>query len=191
MSAEDDVFHPLQSAWTLYFVSQANKQRVPATSTAWENHMKELYTFATVEDFWRLWNAITEAGDMLGDYFLFRKDIKPSWEDPANSKGGAIKLMGIPQISPSDKDRLNKFWLSTVLALIGESMEPSEAITGVNLACRSKGGCRICVWTKDANDIETNKSLARRLKTTLETIATFKYERHVAIEGEGQYLFEV
>lgn len=41
--------HPLEHAWTLWFDSPSAK----AKQTAWGSSMRPIYTFSTVEDFWR------------------------------------------------------------------------------------------------------------------------------------------
>lgn len=72
---------------------------------AYENTLKSLGKFATVQDFWRYWNLLTKVDPFPGSYSnssllklipfeegtnlrLFKGGIKPMWEDPSNEKGG-------------------------------------------------------------------------------------------------------
>jgi translation initiation factor 4E len=79
------------------------------------------------------------------DYHLFKKGIRPEWEDPQNKHGG--------KWSYSFKDRratpIDELWLYVLLAAIGETLE-SEGdgeVMGVVVNVR-KGFYRIGVWTK-------------------------------------------
>ena len=49
-----------------------------------------MINFDTVEDFWSLYNHIEVASKLQigSDYSLFKKGIKPMWEDPHNKDGG-------------------------------------------------------------------------------------------------------
>ena len=40
-------FHPLQSKWTMWYDQGCAKNQ------KWGDHLKEIYTFDTVENFWR------------------------------------------------------------------------------------------------------------------------------------------
>ena len=52
------------------------------------------------------------------NYYLFKADIMPAWEDPNNGKGGSWVL----QLGngPADKKYLDEIWLYTILECIGE-----------------------------------------------------------------------
>src|SRR3989338_3354110 len=89
---ESEIKHPLQSSWTMHISMQASKKS--QSGSGWPSQVKELYTFASVEDFWRLWNNIVTPSELSPgtDYFLFREGIQPAWEDPQNAKGGSFVL---------------------------------------------------------------------------------------------------
>ena len=59
-------------------------------SQSWEANQKPVINFDTVEDFWSLYNHIEVASKLQigSDYSLFKKGIKPMWEDPHNKDGG-------------------------------------------------------------------------------------------------------
>ena len=69
------------------------------TAPPW--HHPSISQFATVEDFWNAWNHIPKPSQIFYDgkvkkkftnrtvesFSLFKKNIKPEWEDPANRTG--------------------------------------------------------------------------------------------------------
>ena len=52
--------------------------------------MHEVYSFNTIEDFWRMYHNIYSVEEIMPntDYMLFKKGIRPEWEDPHNRAGG-------------------------------------------------------------------------------------------------------
>lgn len=79
------------------------------------------------------------------DYHLFKKGVRPEWEDPQNKHGG--------KWSYSFKDKRNvdvdDLWLHTMLAAIGETLEEEDdgEVMGVVVNVR-KAFFRIGVWTR-------------------------------------------
>ena len=84
---------------------------------------------------------------MKSDYHLFKKGVRPEWEDPQNKHGGKWAY----QFKKGDKRdiSIDDSWLWTVLAAIGETLEAEAAseVMGVVINVR-KGFHRIGVWTK-------------------------------------------
>ena len=61
-------------------------------------------------------------------FSLFKKGIKPMWEDKKNERGGRIKL------STKNKKYVNKLWEDLLLNLITEKSKDMNIING----CRMK-----------------------------------------------------
>lgn len=63
--------HPLQHTWTLWFLETDRTK-------SWEEMLKEVTSFSTVEDFWGLFNYIKTPSEIKSgcDYYLFKKDIR-------------------------------------------------------------------------------------------------------------------
>lgn len=96
---------PLQHEWVFYYDETQGKG---LGKTQYENKLKTLGTFATVQvhimfqtswvnfanslglqEFWRYWNNINISSfPNNANLRLFKKGIMPTWEDPANAKGG-------------------------------------------------------------------------------------------------------
>jgi hypothetical protein len=66
----------------------------PDTSLRLCEQVKELGTFSDVQSFWEHFSHMAPAGELpvVSDYHLFKKGVKPMWEDPVNEKGGVCAL---------------------------------------------------------------------------------------------------
>jgi hypothetical protein len=88
--------HFLESEWVIW------EHRAPdKNAKSYEDNMAKLCEVATIEDFWRAWNNIPPPSSIFFDgrvhkkfanrtveaFSLFKKDIKPEWEDAANRAG--------------------------------------------------------------------------------------------------------
>ncbi|KIK94913.1 hypothetical protein PAXRUDRAFT_418692 [Paxillus rubicundulus Ve08.2h10] len=172
-----NVKHPLYSPWTLWFDSPATKGRnlpqtpvssfpqTPAPPTpgataaqGWMEDIKRVISFDSVEEFWGLYNHIVPPSQLpqKANYYLFKEGIIPAWEDEANKNGGKWSIQ-----LPKEKNRHNvdKMWLYTMLAAIGETFDPSPTsgeslepsqhslITGVIVSTRPQF-YRLSIWTR-------------------------------------------
>lgn len=88
--------HFLETEWVVW------EHRAPdKNAKSYEDNMAKLCEVATIEDFWRAWNNIPSPSQIFFDgrshkrfanrtveaFSVFKKDIKPEWEDPANRAG--------------------------------------------------------------------------------------------------------
>ncbi|EIN13685.1 eukaryotic translation initiation factor 4E [Punctularia strigosozonata HHB-11173 SS5] len=174
-----NVKHPLYSPWTLWFDSPATKGRnlpqtpslsafpstphpaTPGAAMGWMEDIKRVISFDSVEEFWGLYNNIVPPSQLpqKANYYLFKDGIIPAWEDDANKNGGKWSIQ-----LPKDKNRPNvdKMWLYTMLAAIGETFDPllsssassssaypDSLVTGVIVSTRPQF-YRISIWTRSA-----------------------------------------
>jgi len=191
-----NVKHPLYSPWTLWFDSPSTKGRnlpqTPSISTpstplpqtpsfvtpaalGWMEDIKRVINFDSVEEFWGLYNNIVPPSLLpaKANYYLFKDDIIPAWEDDSNKNGGKWSIQ-----LPKDKNRKNidKMWLYTMLAAIGETFDPllsqphppsgpspQGLITGVILSARPQF-FRISIWTRLA-PVSEEDELRKRIET--------------------------
>ncbi|PCH33800.1 cap binding protein [Wolfiporia cocos MD-104 SS10] len=196
-----NVKHPLYSPWTLWFDSPATKGRnlpqtpmssfpqtpLPQTPGAaaaqgWMEDIKRVISFDSVEEFWGMYNNIVPPSQLpqKANYYLFKEGIIPAWEDEANKNGGKWSIQ-----LPKDKNRSNvdKMWLYTMLAAIGETFDPqlSESspqslITGVIVSTRPQF-YRLSIWTRAA---PTGAGEDEKLRERIEAIG-----RHFKISVLG------
>ena len=180
--AELETKHPLQTGWSLWFDSHSSIK----SSSNWSNHIKCVYTFNFVEDFWSLYHNIKPASELATgtDYNIFREGIEPAWEAPKNVGGG--KWM----VSLPPKQRatlLDNRWMYTLLACVGEQLEEPE--TEVGIVCGTvlsvrKQADRLAVWTRAATE-EQIMAVGRRFQLALAEHTkgdqiTFNYYPHEA-----------
>ncbi|GAA5946206.1 hypothetical protein JCM3775_000925 [Rhodotorula graminis] len=169
------VKHPLYSAWTLSFDSASKQDK----AKSWEDAIVPVASFADVESFWSLNSAIVPPSTLgqNANYYLFKQGIKPAWEDDANSQGGKWSVQ-LPRGKYTD--HIDRFWLYTMLAAIGETFETpyvspssddapapatstapaplpssfSNEITGVIVSTR-KAFFRLNIWTRSSSSSAT------------------------------------
>ncbi|KAJ7925850.1 translation initiation factor eIF 4e-like domain-containing protein [Mycena leptocephala] len=188
-----NVKHPLYSPWTLWFDSPQTKGRnmpqtpisafpqtpVPQTpgvaaAQGWMEDIKRVISFDSVEEFWGLYNNIVPPSQLpqKANYYLFKEGIIPAWEDEANKNGGKWSIQ-----LPKDKNRahVDKMWLYTMLAAIGETFDPSltmedpsgsppnSLITGVIVSTRPQF-YRLSIWTRLAPSSNEEDKLRERIE---------------------------
>jgi len=175
--------HPLRNTWVLWYDAQLSNGKRPSQ---WGENMKEVYSFSTVEDFWRMYNNLALASQIqLGCSFsLFKKGVEPKWEDPKNQKGGKWTIM-IPKSKP-----LDTMWLWMMLACIGEVLdeEGEEQICGCIVNIR-KGQDKLNLWTRDADAETSLVRIGQKLKKNLELAETEKigYQAHFSEAKTNKY----
>ncbi|CAG8658087.1 13004_t:CDS:2 [Funneliformis mosseae] len=143
-----NVKHPLFNAWTLWFDNPGKK----ASVTSWSLNLKELITFDSVEEFWGVYNNVVKASDLSSgsNYHLFKRGIKPMWEDPVNEYGGKWVVQFMRNKTGED---INTLWLYTMLACIGEEFDYADEVCGAVVSVR-KIFYRISLWTRSSDNKE-------------------------------------
>jgi translation initiation factor 4E len=158
------ILHPLEYEWTFWYDKRQNPgRRVRGEQEAYESNLRPIGSFGTVEDFWRYYNYIVKPSRMENNanQHLFKKNIKPMWEDAANVKGGKWIV-----ILKGDKAFLDATWDNLVLALVGETLEAGDDICGA-VVSRRKTGDKIAIWNKDKTNEPLILNLGRKLKAIL------------------------
>ncbi len=94
--------------------------------------MREICEFSTVEEFWRYWSFVPRPSEVLYDgtnrkevegrtidaFSVFKKGIRPEWEDEANRAGSELTCRKSMTL-----DVLDTYWENLVLGLIGEVID--------------------------------------------------------------------
>ncbi|XP_058026180.1 eukaryotic translation initiation factor 4E type 1B [Ahaetulla prasina] len=136
--------HPLQNRWALWFFKNDKRK-------TWQDNLRLVTKFDTVEDFWALYSHIQLASKLTSgcDYSLFKDGIEPMWEDNWNKHGGRWLITLAKQQRRTELDR---FWLETLLCLIGEMFcDYSDDVCGAVINIRAKGD-KIAIWTREAEN---------------------------------------
>ena len=137
-----NVKHPLSNRWTLWFTKPASGK-----GDNWNDLLKKVITFESVEEFWGIYNNIAPVSDLAlkSDYHLFKEGVRPEWEDPQNKHGGKWSY----QFKDKRSVNIDELWLHTMLAAIGETLEEEQdgEVMGVVVNVR-KAFFRIGIWTR-------------------------------------------
>jgi len=124
---------------------------------AYQDSIKTLGSFTTVQDFWRWFNNLPKVDSLnvRTGYHLMKGNIAPLWEHEDNLAGGTFALR-VP------KQYTNHVWLQLVLATLGEQFESSLAqndeICGVSVGIRKQQNV-IDIWNKDAASFDKERVL--------------------------------
>lgn len=158
-----EMLHPLENEWTMWYDRRpAAGKRLKGELENYENNLRPIGSFATVEDFWRYYNHLVKPSkiELNANYHLFKKGIKPMWEDPGNMKGGKWVLL----LRGGDKNLSDVVWENVVLGLIGETLDSEDEICGAVMS-RRKAGDRIAVWNKNRENETAVLTVGRKLKS--------------------------
>lgn len=154
--------HELQHQWCLWVHQRPGSQKA---GQAWSESQLLVHEFGTAEDFWCMWHHSYSPSKLENvDYSLFRKGIKPAWEDPAFKNGGRwlIKLEKVKAQS------LDELWLSLNLALIGEAFQDQggDLVCGAIVSVRNRAS-KIALWLSGSKDETKVKAIGQEYRNVL------------------------
>ncbi|PKA54106.1 Eukaryotic translation initiation factor 4E-1 [Apostasia shenzhenica] len=160
--------HSLEHAWTFWFDNPSAKSK----HAAWGSSIRPVHTFATVEDFWGLYNNINRPSKLAigADFHCFKDKIEPKWEDPVCSNGGKWTIN-------CSRGKVDKWWLYTLLAMLGEQFDHGDEICGAVVNVRAKQE-KISIWTKNALNESSQISIGRQWKEFLDYNDTVGFILH-------------
>lgn len=171
---ETDADLRLHQKWAVWF----DNPRLAPEGSDWKDNLKKCGEFDTISDFWSLYNNLKPASNLPfnSNYHVFRDGVQPMWEDPANKAGGKFVLT-IPK-KDSRSGRCDEWWLYTVLALIGETIDLNgDQVCGAVVSIR-KSQDRIALWLK-SSDQQVCSEIGARWKKALDMNKTImKYQLH-------------
>ena len=126
---------------------QSQKQGV-MEKEKYELQVKKIADFDTIEDFWSIFQHLRKPDSCIPgiEYFMFKEQIKPLWEDENNKNGGrfSIKLKhGYTTI----------IWEEMIFALIGGILpkEMKDQINGIVVTSRKEFNT-LQIWFKNYDD---------------------------------------
>jgi translation initiation factor 4E len=113
------------------------------------------------------------------DYLLFKKGIRPEWEDPENKHGGKwVITMPIEDDLEEDCERA---WLQLILHVISGQFtkEQRAVINGIVFSIRDKH-FRLSVWVSVSKEIALLQGIGYRLReiTQLDPQYRFGFQEH-------------
>lgn len=113
------------------------------------------------------------------DYLLFKKGIRPEWEDPANKNGG--KWVVTMPIEDDLEEDCEAAWLNLMLHLISGQFprEQRDVINGIIFSIRDKH-LRISCWCSVSKEIALLQAIGYKLReiSKLESHYKFGFQEH-------------
>lgn len=132
--------HPLRNGWVFWFrppISKANGY------IEYEKTLHPMAACETVEEFFEIYRHLNRPSTLplVSDYHMFKKGVRPIWEDDENKKGGKW----IVRLKKGVADR---YWEDLLLAMIGDQFfEASDEVCGAVLSVRN-GEDILSIWTR-------------------------------------------
>lgn len=117
-------------------------------ATDYSKSLRMVGRCASVQQWWSLYSHLKRPTALkpYRELSLFKKDIKPMWEDPANTKGGqwVIRLR---------KNQLDRSWENVCMAMLGEQFLVGDEICGIVLTTKIQVSDYLFFFivSKDAN----------------------------------------
>ena len=129
--------HPLKHTWVIWYRPPTNK------FTDYEKSTVAIGSFSTVEGFWALYRHLKRPSALptVSDYHIFKKGIRPVWEDEENKRGGKwiIRLK---------KNVADRYWEDLILGMVGDQfMEAGEEVCGAVMSMRGQEDV-LSIWTR-------------------------------------------
>ncbi|KAH8176951.1 eukaryotic initiation factor 4E domain-containing protein [Sarocladium implicatum] len=132
--------HPLKDSWSFWYRPPISKAH---GYIEYENTLHGIATVRTAEEFWEIYGHLKRPSTLpvVSDYHLFKKDIRPIWEDDVNRKGGKWVVR-------MKKGVADRYWEDLLLALIGDQFsEAGDDVCGAVLSMRN-GEDILSIWTR-------------------------------------------
>lgn len=138
--------NPLSDKWTLY-------AHLPH-DTDWSiSSYKSILEMNHLEEAIALFESIPEKMTQNCMLFLMKNDIKPTWEDPENCKGGSFSF----KVATKD---VHTTWKEICYTMIGKTITHNDEflknINGITISPK-RNFCIVKFWTKDASMTEMAK----------------------------------
>ncbi|XP_010435446.1 PREDICTED: eukaryotic translation initiation factor [Camelina sativa] len=163
--------HKLERKWSFWFDNQSKK------GAAWGASLRKAYTFDTVEDFWGLYETIFQTSKLKAnaEIHLFKAGVEPKWEDPECANGGKWTWV----VSTDRNVALNKGWLETLMALIGEQFDEADEICGVVASIRPGAKQdKLSLWTRTKSNEAVLMGIGKKWKDILDITDKIAFTNH-------------
>ena len=134
---QEPTVHALKYTWVVWYRSPGSKFQ------DYEKSTQQIASFSTVEEFWAIYTHLRRPNNLphVSDYHIFKKGIRPVWEDKENRDGGKwiIRLK---------KGVSTRYWEELLFAIVGDQFsDAGEDLCGAVLSIRSNEDV-LSVWTK-------------------------------------------
>ena len=150
------------------------------SNDTYESQIKQLASFSSLEEFWRLYAHLKRPGefDRLGDLTIFKEASPPIWEDASNKHGGRL-VFRTPKLVAA------RYWEEILFAFLGRQFEEWEYINGVCCNVRHNQAefeVVIVIWTA-TSEPEVIESITHDMRRVLVLPA----RRRIAFKSHRKY----
>merc|ERR1711881_169798 len=165
--------HRFQSTYCLWYSRKASGK---SHQNSFDQNLQLLGSFATCEQFWKIYARLIRPGELTShsDFHLFKKGIKPLWEDELNRYGGKwiVRLR---------KGLASRCWENLILAMLGEQFMVGPEICGAVVSLRYQEDI-ISIWNRNASDQATTSRIRDILRRVLNLPQNtiMEYKAHMA-----------
>lgn len=154
--------HPLKSTWIVWYRPPTPKY------SDYEKSTVPLASISSVESFWAVYTHLKRPSLLptVSDYHIFKKGIRPVWEDEANKRGGKW----IVRLKKGVADR---YWEDLLLAMVGDQFaEAGDEVCGAVLSVRG-GEDVLSVWTR----IDGGRNI--KIRETIKRLLVFPFDTNI------------
>lgn len=175
---------PLRYSWVVWeqLVTQDGK-----AASQYSDVTHQVSTFASVQEFWKIWTSLPQPSELLehkhmfrkhadGDQLIdalmiFREGVRPEWEDKANASGGHFQFQLKSTVGGG---QIDEYWNNLALGIIGATIQPASMITGIRLVDKLSGPraanvIRLEVWFQSYDDIQAREALRKSVELCMAT----------------------
>jgi len=147
----NELNHPLFTNFTFWFrineTSTLNPYKNSINFIDYENQVKKLSTFSTIEDFWKIFQHLKKPEELNTgiEIDLFKNEIKPVWEEEVNKNGGKIALK-------LNKNYTSIIWEELIFAFIGGNFPDNikNEINGILISSKKEFNV-LQIWFREYN----------------------------------------
>jgi len=181
--AQDDI--SLNSEWTMWI--EQKEERNGVSEEDYLNSLKNTGIFKSLKGFVSRWEAISKPENGMGNVHIFKKGVKPIWEDDYNINGGKW-VVTILKENQEEYQNAIKMWLSLVAAVLSEQLGYTDQICGAVLSLK-QWGVSLQVWNRDAEDLDQQEQVKQQLIKVLKA-KKVKYVKHrVSLQKNIKVMF--
>ena len=110
---------------------EGNKIRKNLKSNDYEESLTKIGSFKNKKDFWKLYQHLKKPKECESgiEYYLFKNNIKPIWEDELNIHGGKFTFL-------LNKDLSSLIWEEMIISFCGGIIPYFNDINGICIAVR-------------------------------------------------------
>ncbi|KAI1376484.1 translation initiation factor eIF4e [Hypoxylon crocopeplum] len=160
--------HPLRDTWVFWY-------RPPITKAngyiEYDKTLHAMMSVKTAEEFWLAYSHLKRPSSLptVSDYHLFKKGIRPIWEDDENKLGGKWVLR-------LKKGIADRYYEDLLMACAGDQFgDEADEVCGVVLSMRN-GEDVLSIWTRSTGQkvLKIRETMRRVLNCPPETRIEFK-----------------